>query len=183
MTYSNDDFINRSKLIHQNHDGEPLYDYSKTKYTGTNYNVIITCKKCGKDFIQRSGHHLNGSGCPNCNKSRGEKYIEKQFNIHNIEYKPQKRFDDCKNKISLPFDFYLPKYNLCIEYDGSHHYEIKKTHGGFERLIQQKQNDRIKTKYCSDNNIKLYRIKYTDNLKDSIQDIFDYIKYNFKNEV
>ncbi len=60
---------------------------------------------------------------------------------------------------------------------------MRKSSDGFNRLLNQRENDKIKTKYCYDNNIKLYRIKYTDNLKDSIQDIFDYIKNNFFDEI
>jgi hypothetical protein len=60
---------------------------------------------------------------------------------------------------------------------------IKKHAGGFDRLIKQRINDDIKNNYCFNNNIKLYRIKYTDCLKDALQDIFDYIENNFKNEI
>jgi very-short-patch-repair endonuclease len=116
------------------------------------------------------------SGCINCIKSIGEKYIENILLLNRIQFVPQKRFEKCKNKIELPFDFYLVDYNICIEFDGTHHYQIKKTHGGFDRLVTQKENDRIKTKFCKDNNIKLFRIKYDDNLKESVQDILDFIK-------
>lgn len=70
-----------------------------------------------------------------------------------------------------------------IEYDGVQHYVIKNHIGGFERLVKQRNNDKIKTNYCLNNNIKLYRISYTDNLKNSVNDILDYIKYNFNNEI
>jgi len=36
-----------------------------------------------------------------------------------IKYINQKRFKKCKNKLPLPFDFYLPDLNICIEYDVS----------------------------------------------------------------
>ena len=77
----------------------------------------------------------------------------------------QKKFQDCKVKKSLPFDFYLPKYNCCIEVDGQQHYEAI----SFEKLNEEEKKeqlkhrqeyDNIKTQYCKDNNIKLIRIKY-----------------------
>jgi len=37
---------------------------------------------------------------------------------HNINFETQKQFDNCKYIKNLYFDFYLPNYNLCIEYDG-----------------------------------------------------------------
>ena len=41
---------------------------------------------------------------------------------NNIEFKKEKKFKDCKDKYQLPFDFYLPQYNLCIEFDGEQHF-------------------------------------------------------------
>lgn len=183
MISNKDEFIKKSKLIHKNDKGLPLYDYSKVEYKGYKIPVTIICKKCGKNFEQKPKHHLYGCGCKHCNKSRGEKYIENQLKLNKINFDPQKRFDDCRNKIQLPFDFYLPNYDICIEFDGTHHYQIKNGLGGFDRLVKQKENDRIKTNYCQNKGIKLFRIKYTDNLKESVQDILDYIKNQFKNEI
>lgn len=67
----------------------------------------------------------------------------------------------------LPFDFYLPKYNLCIEYDGEQHFSpttiggisIEQGQLNFERL---QINDQIKTQYCKDKGIQLLRIPYTE---------------------
>jgi Zn finger protein HypA/HybF involved in hydrogenase expression len=183
MSDSVDDFIKKSKLKHQDYKGIPLYNYSEVNYENSYKKVKIKCNKCDKYFYQKPRHHLYGSGCPNCNRSVGEKYIEKELLKNGIEFITQKRFSDCRNKIPLPFDFYLPDYNLCIEYDGVHHYIIRDVHGGFDRLVKQKENDRIKNKYCIDNNINLFRIKYTDNIKNEIKNILNYIKINFFNEI
>ena len=175
MQKSQEKFINDAKLVHKEE-----YEYSEVEYKGHNIPVTIFCKKCNMYFEQKPKHHLYGCGCTHCKQSRGEKYIENQLKINNISYKPQKRFDDCKNKIHLPFDFYLIDYNICIEFDGILHYQVRNNLGGFNRLITQKENDKIKTDYCHNKNIKLFRIKYTDNLKESVQDILDYIKNQFK---
>jgi len=103
--------------------------------------------------------HCMSCGC--LNKSKGEIYIEKILNENKIQYIPQKRFDDCKNKRTLPFDFYLPMYNTCIEFDGSQHTKSVEFWGGEERLADVQHNDAIKTQYCKNNNINLIRIPYT----------------------
>ena len=75
------------------------------------------------------------------------------------------RINECRNILPLPFDFYLPDYNICIEVDGMQHYEPA-TFGGIskEKAIdnfrESKIRDNIKTQYCKDNNIKLIRIPY-----------------------
>ena len=60
----------------------------------------------------------------------------------------------------LPFDFYLPEYNACIEYQGQQHYtpiEVFKGESGFE--LRQK-HDEMKRNFCIKNNIKLIEIPY-----------------------
>lgn len=97
-----------------------------------------------------------------CKSSKGELKILKFLKTHNIEYIAQKRFDDCKFKQPLPFDFYLPDYNMCIEYDGELHFKEVDYFGGKEQLNLQQKHDNIKNKYCQENNIKLLRIPYWD---------------------
>lgn len=77
-------FIQKANVIHSN-----KYDYSKTKYIGNRFKVIITCSEHG-DFLQKAGNHLNGSGCPSCfkerNKSNINEFITRANNIHNNKY-------------------------------------------------------------------------------------------------
>ena len=85
----------------------------------------------------------------------------------NIDYVQEKWFSDCRDTNPLPFDFYLPKYNICIEFDGEQHF--KDNHFFNFSFNLNRKHDNIKNEYCKNNNIKLIRISY---LKiDSIQSI------------
>jgi len=128
-----------------------------------NSKVIITCPKHG-DFEQIAYAHRHGNGCPSCNDSKGEREIKKFLNENSIVYEFQKKFKDCKNKRTLPFDFYLPEYNLCIEYDGEQHFRPSGFSNGIERFEMLKINDKIKTEYCINNNIQLLRIDYQEKI-------------------
>ena len=78
-------------------------------------------------------------------------------------------FDKCKgNKRKLPFDFYLPDYNTCIEFDGKQHFESVDHFGGDEEFVKRLENDKIKTEYCKNYNIQLIRIRYDDYISDDI---------------
>ena len=59
------------------------------------------------------------------NQSKGVKLIEKILQENSIKYDVEHSFDDCLYKNKLRFDFYLPDYNTCIEYDGEQHYQKK----------------------------------------------------------
>jgi very-short-patch-repair endonuclease len=126
-------------------------------------------------FEQQPLHHLNGSGCPICKTSKGEKLIKKLLDGINIKYDYQKRFKNCKNTKPIPFDFYLPDYNICIEYDGIQHFKPISIFGGKKSLENQKIKDKIKNVYCEKNNIKLIRIKYTDDINYILNNLFENI--------
>ena len=70
------------------------------------------------------------------------------------------------------FWFYLPDYNLLIEYDGRQHFEISEYFGGYEGFINTKIRDTIKNIYCRNNNIDLLRIPYWefDNIENILID-------------
>jgi hypothetical protein len=161
-----DIFIEESVNIHGD-----KYDYSKVNYIGSRLKVQIICKEHGI-FEQTPTNHLSGKGCPICKESSGENKIRIILEKNNINYIRNKKFDDCKNKKILPFDFYLPDYNICIEFDGIQHYKPIKYFGGVKRLKYQIFCDNIKSKYCLKNNIELIRIKYDQDIISSLNFIF-----------
>jgi len=159
-----DNFIEKSNVIHNN-----KYDYKLVKeYKNNKQKVDIICKYHGV-FTQKIDLHLFGQGCPVCRESKGEKIIRNYLISNNIEYIGQKTFDDCKYKRKLPFDFYLPDYDMCIEYNGRQHYEEVSVFGGVDELDKQIVKDKIKKDYCKNNNIKLLSIKYDMDILDKIK--------------
>lgn len=123
-------------------------------------NLNIQCR-CGNIFTTSFSNYDKYSvdtcfSC-SCKESFGEERIRNFLEINKIEFVQEKRFEDCRDKRSLPFDFYLPQYNLIIEFDGQQHYEPKFGEDNFVRL---QKHDEIKNQYCKDNHINLLRIPY-----------------------
>lgn len=137
------------------------YDYSKTIIISSTKKVIIICNKHG-DFLQTPHSHLQGKGCPICKESKGNKLIKNILDKYNVDYLQEYKFDECKNKQKLPFDFYIKSLNTCIEFDGEQHYKPIEKFGGITKLIRTKNNDNIKNKFCNENNINLIRISYKE---------------------
>jgi len=161
---SKKEFIKKSKEIHGD-----KYDYSLVKYENMTTKVKIICSKHGM-FEQSPDNHINrSSGCPICKESHGEKIIRIYLQKNDIFYISQKRFSDCKDKRELPFDFYLPDFNMCIEYDGKQHFDFKcnfnKNNNNYDKM---KKHDKIKNNYCNENNINLLRIKYNENILEKL---------------
>jgi len=148
-------FVEKAKQTHGD-----KYDYSLVDYINNKIKVKILCPIHGV-FEQSPANHYK-YGCPFCRESQGEKKISLLLDGMKIKYIRQKTFDGCENKQKLHFDFYLPEYNMCIEYDGIQHYKPVDYFGGQEKFLETKKNDEIKNLYCLENNIKLIRIKYNE---------------------
>ena len=134
-------------------------------YMGSDKKIDCKCLSCGYEWDALPSNLLKGEGCPKCRNSHGETIVARYLDSINIKYNVQYRFDDCRYVRPLPFDFYLPDYNACIEYDGEQHYwpidfaGRGKEHSE-ESFRKTKERDVIKTKYCENNNIRLLRIPY-----------------------
>lgn len=167
---THEEYIKQVNAVNPNIEVVGEYINRKTKITHK-------CKLCDNEWETIPYNILSGQGCPKCNVSHGENDIEKYLKNHNILYISQHKFDNCRNKKPLPFDFYLPDYNMCIEYDGIQHFEPTDFAGNgelwaTELLERTKHNDEIKNKYCKENNIKLLRIRYYENIENILNNIF-----------
>ena len=135
------------------------------EYLGYKVPTKHRCKEHGEIFYTTPTSAIKGCGCLHCSGSKGERYIGRWLKKENITYETQKSFDGCKDKNPLLFDFYLPDYNCCIEYDGLQHFKPIDYFGGQKSLEYTQRHDKMKTDYCKDNNIKLLRIPYFKNIE------------------
>jgi len=114
--------LQKSNEKHGN--GRYSFPYIETESLSSSDKITIKCNICNNIFKQKVSSHINnGNGCSKCNKSKNEKLISNYLEINNVYYIPEKKFDTCMMKKPLPFDFYLPNLNLCIEYDGEQHFK------------------------------------------------------------
>ena len=148
------------------------YDYSLFNFIKSKEKVTIICKDHGQFKLLYDNHIRKKYGCPNCNNSKGEIKINEILIKNNIKYESQKSFNGCKFKQKLKFDFYLPDYNTCIEFDGEQHFSKYRFELNDDKFNIRKERDKIKNDYCLNNNIKLLRIKYTENIEDILNNIF-----------
>jgi len=147
-------FIEKATKAHGN-----FYDYSNVEFKNVEDYISIVCPNHGIFKQSVKNHIYNKNGCQTCRESRGEKKIRLYLIENKIDFNSQYKFEDCKSIRRLPFDFYLTKQNVCIEYDGEHHYGLGIRCENFDEI---KMRDNIKNDFCEKNNIKLIRIPYWD---------------------
>ena len=150
--------------------GKEVGKLTVIEYTGkgNKRRSIWRCRCACGNIIELDSNQIQQGGKTSCGKcnyhSRGEWVISTALTELGIDFIPQKTFDTCKDIRPLPFDFYLPDSDCCIEYDGISHY-CYNPHGSWntpESVEKTQKHDKIKTEWCAQNNIQLIRIPYWD---------------------
>lgn len=154
--------------------------YPMDKRSGS--SVIWYCKcDCGNYHEVASKTLTSGlvQSCGCLKNFVGEEKIAQILRDNNIYFERQKTFNNCKfqdSKQLAKFDFYIPKYNCLIEYDGIQHYQPRQFGGCTQEQAQYnfektKQHDIYKNQWCKENNILLIRIPYTHIKQITINDL------------
>jgi len=155
---------------------------------------LWVCSEGKHNDYYRSAYESNDADfrCPECQYSKGEGVInnylrdddwikiaqddyDKLFDVDkysNTYFIPQKTFDGLVGLGGglLSYDFYLPQYNLLIEYQGEQHERyIKYFHKSIEDFEKQVEHDRRKKEYAQQNGYNFLEIWYWD--FDNIEEI------------
>lgn len=149
------------------------------EYNGSHNEVKYRCKICNRIFNGIADKLLQRElGCRFCNSSIGEQIITVILENMNISFEREKKFAECKNEKELRFDFYLPTYNLCIEFQGEQHFKPvdfsytptkESKEKAKEKFKENQLRDAIKKEFCNKNGIKLLEITYKQ--MDEIEEI------------
>jgi hypothetical protein len=150
-------FIERSAQKHM-----CKYDYSKVEYVNNHTKVCIICPEHG-EFWQKPNDHLRGIGCSQC----GNKYnLTEQKILNSLKLK----YNNVLYQHTTPFlhgktsaqtiDFFLPDYNIGIEYHGRQHFIPISKFGGEKEFKKTCERDLKKYFKCQENGIVLYYITF-----------------------
>ncbi len=169
LKLSQDEFLRRCMIIHNN-----KFDYSLVVYKNI-YSVIKIIFE-GKIYEQVASNHMAGYvPIELAPISKGEEQIKYILDKYNIRYIQQYKYINCRNILELRFDFYLPDYNILIEFDGKQHFKPQKYFGGEIGYECRIMCDNIKNIYAELNKIPLLRISYLD-YKNIEKILIEYLK-------
>ena len=137
------------------------------------------CDKHGEFYVSWANFQRY-CGCPTCGSSMGERSIKHYLDENNIQYDKPKRFNGLVGvggKL-LSYDFYLPDYNLLIEYQGIQH-EKPRDFGrvseskAYKNFLKQQEHDMRKRVFAENNGYSLLEIWYYDfyNISDILKKI------------
>jgi len=141
-----------------------------SEYKGWNHSVKIRHNLCGFCYDVNARHYT----CPKCSGSKGEKAIAFYLEQQDIPYYREK-IEEIENH-KLRFDFYLPKYDVYIEFQGEQHFKSVPYFGGDSTLQKQQRYDEYKKQWCKKNNHNLLLINFNENIQDKLENYL--LKFN-----
>ncbi|MFP3598207.1 hypothetical protein [Chryseobacterium sp. SIMBA_029] len=147
----------------------------------------LICRNCGCSEWERE-KYVSSVKCKVCypNDTTGESRVIEYLNFLKVAFKKQKKFPGLKNEKELKCDFFIPKLNLIIEFDGHQHYYPVDYFKGFKSFKKTIKCDWIKNRYALKNRINILRIPFKeyDNMESLIDDAITKInnqEHSFKN--
>jgi len=141
-------------------------------YISTMDNVILQCNTCKTEFKRKAGYSLKTEiKCPECSGSDsvGVQKIKNFLKLNDVDYETEVWYDNLRSSRNRPLfiDFYIPKLDIYIEFDGRQHF-----HGFHDGdITMYRENDIIKNDFVLKNNKKLLRIRYSQ--KKNIESILE----------
>lgn len=152
-----------------------------TPTEGTSRHAFWYCNcDCGKSNLIKDGANLKTGKILSCGCvgfSKGEYLIKELLEYNNILFEKEKTFENCvfpKTGKKARFDFYLPDYNILIEFDGyQHFYYTGYEWNTEENFLQTIERDAYKNEWCKNNQIQLIRIPYTHLSTLTIEDLLE----------
>lgn len=137
----------------------------KKKKSGENSVWKKAVKRSENFIVERNASEM----------SRGETVIAEFLKNNQVRFKREHYKRGCLNENKsyvLFFDFFLPDYNMVIEFDGVQHFKGE----GLKRI---QANDKKKNAFCRKKGIKLLRIPYWN--FNQIEDIIcEFLDKHFK---
>lgn len=128
-------------------------------YKGNRQHIPVKHLVCGNIYYPRMSDIQSGtSSCSYCKGSAPEKIINQiLMNDYHLKLNEDYYYGYVIPENKLHLDFYFPKINMAIEYDGEQHYSQVKHWANIEYVRTQ---DTKKNIYCAKSNILLIRIPY-----------------------
>lgn len=128
--------------------------------------LLLRCH-CGKTFMASINNISRGNtkSCGCVGTSLGEHAIKKILEKYNCEYTKEWTREGRRNVRYLRYDFYLPRHNAIIEFNGEQHFKPSRWNDAAEAeiaLAKLQARDKEKRDWAAANGIPLLDINYDE---------------------
>ena len=161
--FRNHFMLSRSDTRESNRFSYIYLDRSETTKTG---HVDVICPEHGLFSQWSHNHFYRGDCCPLCNASIGETKIYEYFITNDIKFIFKYKAHKLMNVDYLRFDFYLPEFDIYIQFNGEQHHKTVMWANSMSlaelnaNLIQEQHHDELKFNYCQKNHLDFIVLDY-----------------------
>ncbi|WGM49804.1 HNH endonuclease [Escherichia phage vB_Ec-M-J] len=149
------------------------------KHENGRYFVKYECTRghqCDQDYHAFTGTAKQSCGVCSKLKTHSYGHNDTMKFLRNLHITiTEKTFNDLKDKMKLPYDFYVKDLNALIEYDGSDHFKNKSSRNNF---IDRQKKDKMKTEYAINNGYNFLRIAYYEGHLEVLESFLKLIEEN-----
>jgi hypothetical protein len=145
----------------------------RNKYRTKINSTVIICDNCKRKFRVKNSqvkHYIHCKNCRNLNLGAQSSKMSRNIGIWLSEcflVESEKSFDwfydPKKPKGRFKLDYYLPDFNIGIEFDGEQHFKPSFT-SRWESVEKVRYRDHLKDVLCKKHNIKVIRFRYDEEL-------------------
>ena len=145
----------------------------------------IKCSKCEyvcstNDLLKKHMNSIHERPKMDKRMSLNEAVIFNYLTKNNITFEQEKKYNLLSPKGSLlRYDFYIPSLNTLLEFDGKQHFKpVRWTILETDEQVKEKFEylqlcDKLKNEYATNNNIKLVRIKYNEDVEQRLSELLN----------
>lgn len=163
-----------TELIGKNYDCYTVIDVKHWRGKQDIIAFVCECSICKSRINKLRSQLIDLQNECICGKSKGAIKISQYLKENNILFEQEKSFKDLTNyrqgKFEMRYDFYLPKYNCLIEFDGAQHFQSVEIWGGEEAFEKRKLYDTIKNEFALFHNMTLIRIRYNEDIEQRLNE-------------
>lgn len=154
---------------------------SRIRPNGHSCSTYLCRCECGTERFVDANSLIQGTSLScGCVNSHGQEQISKILSDLRIQYDTEVSFDDLfGTSRPLRFDFALYDHDILkglVEFQGKQHY-IQDQNPNFGKY-QREISDSKKREYCEKNGIKLFEIRYDDDLEMEVKRIIEVLHVN-----
>lgn len=144
-------------------------EYTVLEYKGMDHRSKFKHNLCNFIYDANSRNY----SCPRCKGSKGQQKIRYILLNKNINFEEQKEFVIRQHKLRV--DFYLPDYDIILEYQGEQHFHPIDFFGGEETFKKQVLYDNYKRQFFKEKMIEISYLDY-NNIEQKINDLLKTLK-------
>ncbi|OTZ58608.1 hypothetical protein [Bacillus thuringiensis] len=157
--------------------GYKLYNIIDTG-GGKHKRLIVSCERGHTPYNVTYQNLKTGRRCPFCSMSSGESIVYEELLSNGLDFDFNYPISVGDKTLLVDFCIHTNYGDLFVEVDGAQHFNVVTLFGDDNKLLKQKENDRLKNDYALENDIPLLRLINTRDTPLDVNKLLTFLRDN-----